>query len=121
VQRLFVLAFFAVLLVRPPLLFGREAREQTRIDFLLNRIESSAEIKFIRNGSEHDGKAAAAHLREKLNYGGGRIATAEDFIKYCASESSLTHQKYKVRLADGTLLDAADYFRAELRKFDAGH
>lgn len=108
-----------IFLSSPPSLFGRDAREQARIDFLLSRVESSAGIKFIRNGTEHDGKAAAAHLREKLAYAGARIATAEEFIKYCASESSLTHRKYKVRQADGTILDAADYFRAELRKFDA--
>jgi len=115
-------AFVAVVfLVSQSTLCGRDAHEQARIDFLLHQVETSAGIKFLRNGTEHDGKAAAAHLREKLGYAGGRVATAEDFIKYCASESSLTHQKYKVRLADGTVLDAADYFRAELRKFDPNH
>jgi hypothetical protein len=29
----------------------------------------------------------------------------------------MTHQKYKVKLGDGTVLDAAAYFQAELRKF----
>ena len=108
-----------VLLILPPNVLARDAREQARIDFLLHRVESSIGITFIRNGTEHDARAAAAHLREKLGYAGGRVATAEDFIKYCASESSLTHQKYKIRLADKSVVDAADYFRAELRKFDA--
>jgi hypothetical protein len=97
---------------------ARDAHEQARIDFLLHRVETSIGITFVRNGAEHDGRAAAAHLREKLGFAGGRIATAEDFIKYCASESSLTHQKYKVRLADKSVVDAADYFLTELRKFD---
>jgi Family of unknown function (DUF5329) len=99
-------------------LFGRDPREQARIDFLLHGVETSAGIKFVRNGTEHDGPAAAKHLRSKLGVAGARIATAEDFVKYCASESSLTHQKYKVKLAEGTVLDAAAYFEAELRKFD---
>lgn len=111
----------AVLLISPLSLLARDAREQARIDFLIHRVETSSGITFIRNGAEHDGRAAAAHLREKLGFAGGRIATAEDFIKYCASESSLTHQKYKVRLADKSVLDAGDYFRAELRKFDESH
>jgi hypothetical protein len=106
------------LFISPPSLLARDPHEQARIDFLLHRVETSTGITFIRNGAEHDARAAAAHLREKLGYVGGRITTAEDFIKYCASESSLTHQKYKIRLADKSVVDAADYFRAELRKFD---
>jgi hypothetical protein len=109
------------------LLFGlvavvlaRDAREQARIDFLMHNVETSKGIIFIRNGSEHDGPAAAKHLRTKLDYAGERVRTAEDFIKACASESSLTHQKYKVRLADGTTMSAADYFAAKLREFETG-
>ena len=117
VYRCLLLLGIVALLISPPLL-ARDAREQARIDFLLHRVETSIGLTFLRNGAEHDAHAAAAHLREKLGYAGGRVATAEDFIKYCASESSLTHQKYKVRLADKSILDAADYFRAELRKFD---
>ncbi len=112
-----VIATFVFLLCVFALL-GRDAREQARIDFLLHEVETSAGIKFIRNGTEHDGPAAASHLRSKLKVAGSRVATAEDFVKYCASESSLTHQKYKVKLADGTVLEAAAYFQAELRKFD---
>ena len=100
------------------MLSAREAREQARIDFLLHQVETSVGLKFIRNGAEHDGVAAGAHLRSKLGASEARVATAEDFIKYCASESSMTHQKYKVKAADGTVLDAAAYFQAELRKFD---
>ncbi len=75
---------------------------------------------FLRNGSEYDGPAATKHLRRKLEYGGERLKTAEDFVKYCGSESSLTHRKYAVRAADGTKHDAAVYFAALLREFDQG-
>ncbi|MGI9088000.1 MAG: DUF5329 family protein [Chthoniobacterales bacterium] len=108
----------SLLLSLPTILFARDAREQARIDFLLHGVENAAGIKFIRNGSEFDGPAAAKHLRMKLNYVGERLKTAEDFVKYCASESSLTHQKYKVRLPDGRVQDAAGYFTDQLRKFD---
>ncbi len=97
---------------------GRDAREQARIDFLIHGVETSKGIVFVRNGSEHDGAAAAKHLRMKLGYAGERVRTAEDFVKGCASESSLTHQKYKVRLGDGKTMDAADYFAVRLREFD---
>lgn len=120
-HRCLLLASAVFLFIAPVSLLARDAHEQARIDFLLHRVETSVGITFIRNGAAHDGPAAAAHLRDKLGFAGGRISTAEDFVKYCASESSLTHQKYKVRLADGSVLDAADYFRGELRKFDEKH
>ncbi len=65
---------------------------------------------FVRNGSDHNATAAAAHLRMKLGYLGDRVKTAEQFVKYCASESSITHQNYRVRLADGSICNAAEYF-----------
>jgi Family of unknown function (DUF5329) len=100
---------------------ARDAREQARIDFLLHAVETATNVKFVRNGSEYDGVAGAKHLRMKLGYAGDRVKTAEDFVKYCASESSFTHQKYKIREADGTTMDAASYFHAKLREFDEKH
>ncbi len=116
-------ACFSLMIVAllPALLWGREAREQARIDFLIHGVETATDVKFIRNGSDYDGIAGAKHLRMKLNYAGERVKTAEDFVKYCASESSFTHQKYKIRSADGTMTDTATYFRAKLREFDEKH
>ncbi len=111
-----VLALLAALTV-PHRASAREAREQARIDFLLHTVETS-KVVFIRNGSEHDGPAAASHLRMKLNYAGERLKTAEQFITYCASQSSITHRRYQVRLADGKTVDAASYFEEKLRGFD---
>lgn len=116
-QRRIIGAFVALLLL-PVLLFARDAREQARIEYLLHTVEVTSGVKFIRNGSEYDGAAAAKHLRMKLAYGGERLKTAEDFVKYCATESSMTHQKYKIRLSDGTTMDAAAYFAGKLREFD---
>lgn len=97
---------------------AREAREQQRIDFLLNSVETAKGIKFIRNRSEYDGIAAGKHLRDKLGYAGERVKTAEQFIQYCASESSMTHLKYTVRLADGKTVDSAVYFTGLLREWE---
>jgi Family of unknown function (DUF5329) len=118
VRRFLLFAVLSVLSLALTSLSARDAQQQARIDFLLHAVETSAGIKFIRNGTEYDGPAAAAHLRTKLRAAGARIATAEDFIKDCASESSMTHQKYKVKLTDGTMLDAAVYFQTQLQKFD---
>ncbi|HEX7518040.1 MAG TPA: DUF5329 family protein [Chthoniobacterales bacterium] len=118
VRRVCLLLMVALL---PSLMWARDAREQARIDFLIRGVETSNGIKFVRNGSEYDGRAGAAHLRMKLSYVGWRVKTAEEFVKYCASESSMTHQKYKIRLTDGTTTDSAAYFNAKLREFDEKH
>lgn len=111
----------ALAITLPCSLSARDAREQARIDFLLRGVETATNVKFVRNGSEYDGVTGAKHLRRKLDYAGERVKTAEDFVKYCASESSLTHQKYKIRAADGTTTDAATYFHAKLHEFDEKH
>jgi hypothetical protein len=116
------LGFLLVLIALLPCsLWARDARQQARIDFLIHGVETATSLKFVRNGTEYDGAAGAKHLRLKLGYAGERVKTAEDFVKYCASESSFTHQKYKIRAADGTMTDAATYFQAKLREFDEKH
>ena len=105
--------------VLPSLVLARDARQQARIDFLIHGVETSRGIVFIRNGSEYNGAAAAKHLRMKLDYAGERVKTAEEFVKYCASESTWTHRRYTIRLSDGTTAEAATYFAGKLREFDA--
>ena len=98
--------------------FAIPLTEEQKIEAMIHSIEVLPGAVFIRNGSEYDGVAGAKHLRMKLGYAGERVKTAEDFVKYCASESSFTHQKYKIRAADGTTSDSATYFHARLREFD---
>ena len=76
---------------------------------------------YIRTGREHRGAEAADHLRLKWKNAGKRVRTAEDFIRYCATQSSMSGRKYRIRLADGRELDSADWFTAELRRYDAAH
>jgi hypothetical protein len=114
----FVISFILLALFDPGPARAREAREQQRIDFLLHSVETAKGMIFIRNGTEYDGSAAAKHLRDKLAYAGERVKTAEHFIQYCASESSMTHRKCTVRLADGRTVDSADYFAGLLREWD---
>ena len=115
--RLLLLAVFCLLL--PDTALARDAREQARIDFLINGVQTAAGVTFIRNGKGHSGADAARHLRRKLDYAGERVQTAEQFIKHLAAESSVTRQKYKVRLPNGTTIEAAAYFAKQLREFDA--
>jgi hypothetical protein len=117
--RALLLLLFAILL--PIILLARESRQQQRIDYLIQSLSSLKGAVFIRNGREYDAPAARDHLQKKLNYAGERVKTAEEFIKYCAAESSLTHQPYKIRFPDGTVSDTASYFNARLKEFDQTH
>lgn len=110
-----------LLLVLPALLLARDARQQRRIDYLIQSLSSLKGAVFIRNGSEYDAIAAREHLQRKLKSAGERVKTAEEFIRYCASESSMTHRPYQIRFADGTVTDTASYFRKKLKEFDRGN
>jgi hypothetical protein len=92
--------------------------EQQKIDALIHSVEVLPGAQFIRNGSAHDGKAAADHLQQKRRYVGDRIKTANDFISCCASKSSMSGQPYQIRYADGKTVDAEVYFRAELKRIE---
>jgi hypothetical protein len=92
--------------------------EKAKIEALIAAVEAMPDAKFIRNGSAHDADAAADHLRLKWRHGGKRIATARDFIRYCATESSLTGRNYRIRFADGREVDSAEFFLAELARIE---
>ena len=95
--------------------------ERQRIEALITAVAQLKGATFIRNGSEHSAAEAADHLRLKWKNAGQRVRTAEDFIRWCATESSTSGRKYRIRLADGREMDSADWFRAELRRYDAAH
>jgi Family of unknown function (DUF5329) len=93
--------------------------ERSRIEYLLAVVASLDDAQFIRNGKAYDGQAAANHLRTKLRAAGPRVKTAEDFIRYCASESSVSGKPYEIRFADGQVSPSADFLRQKLVEFDA--
>ncbi|HEX2770620.1 MAG TPA: DUF5329 family protein, partial [Geobacteraceae bacterium] len=64
--------------------------ERKKIDFLISSVDNLKGAKFIRNGAEYDGKESAEHLRMKLQKAGGKVQTADDFIRLCASKSFIS-------------------------------
>ena len=120
-KRILLLSMVA-LLVWPAVLSARDAREQKRIDYLIESLGSLKGAVFIRNGSEYKASEAKAHLQSKLAYGGERVKTAEEFIKYCATQSSMSHKPYQIRMSDGRTVETAVFFGEKLKEFDAeGH
>ena len=73
--------------------------------------------KFVRNGTEYEAPAAASHLRLKLKAAGRKVKTAEDFIQYCASRSSISGEPYLIRFTDGTTVKSEAFFRNQLKAF----
>jgi hypothetical protein len=97
---------------------AQENIEKKKIEFLISSVENLKGAKFIRNGSEYDnGKAAAAHLRMKLQKAGGYVQTADDFIRLCASKSFITGKPYMIRSSDGKTIKAEEYFREKLKQY----
>jgi hypothetical protein len=95
--------------------------EAQRIDYLIAAIESMGTAQFIRNGTAYDAKAAADHLRLKRRMAGSSCKSAEDFIRYCASQSSTSGKPYEIRLPDATVVTAAVFLQGKLAEFDRTH
>ena len=93
--------------------------EQQKINYLIASVAALKDASFIRNGSPYDAEQAASHMRLKWRMAGSRVKTAEDFIVYCATESSVTGSKYMIRFSDGRTVDSASFLRDKLTAFKA--
>jgi len=90
--------------------------ETQKIEALIDSVQHAKGAVFIRNGSEYSADQAVHHLRMKWDSAGSRIKTAQDFIKYCASESSFSGKKYQIRFPDGKVENSEDFFNEQLKK-----
>ena len=110
---------FVILALFSGVVYAQDNNEKKKIEFLLSSIENIKGAKFIRNGTEHDGKEAAEHLRMKLQKAGGKVQTAEDFIRLCASKSSISGKPYMIKSSDGGTKNSEQYFRDKLKEYDS--
>jgi hypothetical protein len=92
--------------------------EKAKIEYLVSSVEHLKGAKFVRNGSEYDGREAAAHLRMKFKRAGDRVRSAEDFIDLCASKSYLSGKPYRIVFSDGQSMPSGEFFRKKLRQFN---
>lgn len=92
--------------------------ESQKIERLIEHVAALKGAVFIRNGKEHDARAAAGHLRKKWNYAKDEIKTARDFIDKIATKSSLSGQPYLIRLADGREFKSGEYLHAQLKEIE---
>jgi hypothetical protein len=82
------------------------------IESLLLFIEQS-ECTFVRNSNHYDALKAREHIEKKYEYYKERITTAEDFIRYSATKSSITGEPYRV-ICHGENIITSDWLKAEL-------
>jgi hypothetical protein len=99
---------------------AQDAGEAARIRHLIGSVEALPGVMFLRNGGEYDSRQAADHLRRKLARAGSRVQTAEDFIRLCASRSSVSGEAYRLRFPDGRIVEAERFFRERLKEYAAG-
>lgn len=92
--------------------------EARKIEYLIAAIQTLPNAQFIRNGTTYDAKGAADHLRLKLRSAGAQVVTAEDFIRVCASVSSISGLPYQIRFADGSTVTSENFLRQKLLEFE---
>ena len=91
------------------------ADTQQEIDHLLEFVASS-DCLYERNGAKHSGPEARDHIRMKYEHYRKKVETAEDFIRYAATKSSISGQPYIVT-CEGTEIRASQWLMDELVRF----
>jgi hypothetical protein len=99
--------------------FSLLADTEEEIQHLLEFIESSG-CEFERNGTVYDSSKARSHIERKYDYIESRVDQTEDFIKYAATESSMSGRKYQVT-CNGKQQASADWLRDELTRYRTSH
>lgn len=95
--------------------------EKVKINFLLQTIGSLEGAQFIRNGSAYTAAEAEAHLRLKWGAAGKRVSSAEDFIRYCATGSSMSGLPYQIKWSDGRMVTTAAFLSQKLSEYNRSH
>ncbi len=116
-NRMIAACLLFVLLAMP--VFGQQDAEQQKIAYLIDSVAALKDATFIRNGTGYDAAHAADHMRLKLRLAGSRVKTAEDFIVYCGTGSSMSGLKYSIRFHDGRTIDSATFLQNKLAEYEA--
>jgi len=88
----------------------------SEIDHLLNYVKKT-ECAYIRNGTEHKGADAVAHIKKKYNYFKDEIKTAEDFIRLSATKSTMSGRKYMIQCPGEPKIESGKWLLEELKRY----
>ena len=94
---------------------GSDRDWQEEVTHLLDYIAHSS-CTFIRNDKVYDGAQARDHINRKYEHVKNRISSAEQFITYAASKSSITGKLYRVTCGEATIPSSA-WLEEELHSY----
>ena len=92
------------------------ADSKQEISHLLDFV-GKTECRYQRNGSDHNGEKARAHIQKKYDYYSDEIKSAEDFIAYSATKSTMSGKKYTISCAGKKVQFSGDWLNAELQEY----
>lgn len=92
------------------------ADTQQEINHLLAFVASTT-CQYERNGSVYDGTRAEQHIKKKYAYFKDKINSAEDFIKYSATKSTMSGKLYKIHCGNMATQNSSDWLLDELKKY----
>jgi hypothetical protein len=95
--------------------------EKEKIELLFEAVQRAAQNDgaiFIRNGKEYTVEEVVQHMKYKLSFARGVVTTAERFIKYIASRSTITGKPYHIKFANGAVVPAEQWLRDALKNIE---
>jgi hypothetical protein len=92
------------------------ADTQQEINHLLGFVASTT-CQYERNGNVYDGARAVKHINRKYEYFKDEINSAEDFIKYSATKSTMSGKQYKIHCSNVPVQNSSDWLLDELKKY----
>ena len=95
------------------------ADTQQEINHLLEFVANTS-CQYERNGSVYDGVRAEKHIKRKYEYFMDKINSAEDFIKYSATKSTMSGKQYKIHCENIATQNSSDWLLDELKKYRDG-
>ena len=105
-------------LITTPAIAAKPDKVLAEVSYLLSEIKHSP-CKLKRNGTLHNGVAAEKHIRRKYNYARSRIKSAEQFIAYTATKSSMSGIAYMLICNNNTPQTTASWLMNKLAIYRA--
>ena len=92
------------------------ADTETEIEHLLKFVASTS-CQYERNGTLYDGAEAKSHIQKKYDHFRHKIKSSEEFIKYSATNSTMSGKKYKIHCENTPIQNSSDWLLDELKKY----